>query len=156
MAVSLRALQLSDWPLLKSIELDDENQQFSAQAPVSEADLMAFLLSDHSLLKYAQFRWVICEPQTNEGLGFIDVYDADFESKTAWIGILIHSSVRRLNWGSLALQSLSELLPSNGIETMFAEIQPNNPASKAFFIKNGFSVSAVNREILVLSKSCFP
>lgn len=156
MVVSLRALQPSDWPLLKTIELDAANQQFSTHTPASEADLKAFLLSDHNLLKYAQYRWVICKAETNEGLGFIDVYDADFEHKTVWIGILIHRNFRRLNWGSLALQSLSVLLPSKGIETMFAEIQPNNPASKAFFIKNGFSEFAQNQENIVLRKSCFP
>lgn len=156
MSVFLRALQPSDWPLLKSIELDSSNHRFSTQDPVTEAELKAFLLSDHNLEKYAQFRWVICPSETDEGIGFIDVYDADFLNKTAWIGILIHPNHRRQNWGTLALKALSALLPAKGIETMLAEVQPDNPASEAFFIQNGFAEVSRNQENCLLSKSCFP
>ncbi len=156
MPVNLRPLLPSDWPLLKAIELDEESKRFGDDQAFTEEELYAFLVSEHNLKKHEQFRWVICRPGESTGLGFIDVFEADFEQRSAWIGILLLPAARRMGIGSAALKSLSQQLPELGIDTLFAEVQPDNAASVAFFQKNGFQKHATKGENWVFIQTCFP
>lgn len=156
MFVNLRPLRPSDWPLLKAIELDAESKRYGDDQAFTEEELYAFLLSEHNLEEHAQFRWVICPPNETEGLGFIDLFEADFEQRRAWIGILLLPEARRKGVGSQALGALLNQLPELGIDTLLAEVQPDNVPSVAFFQKNGFQKHAQKGENWVFIKSALP
>lgn len=141
MQICLRPLEPRDLGLLLQLELDPENRQFSRDPEdLNREQLEAFLASDHDLKRYGQYRWVaMC---ADDAIGFVDVYDADPETQTLWVGILISREMRGKGMGKKALEALHRLLPALGYCTVKAEVFSFNQAAHHFFNQCGYNLES--------------
>jgi len=136
---SLRDLRNDDLDLLLSIELNTENQRYTRLSEDLNAEQLAeFLHSDHNLRKYGQLRQVI--DSSDGSVGFIDCYNADFESGRIGVGILIQQSKRRKGAAIDALKLISGQLRNLGFKTIYAEVENWNSASISLFKKAGYTL----------------
>jgi RimJ/RimL family protein N-acetyltransferase len=135
----LRDLCEDDLPLLLSIELDPDNRRYSTiSEDLNVEKLTEFIRSDHSLKKQGQLRQVIDSDYGS--VGFIDMYDADFETGTAGIGILIKKESRRKGAALASLNLMANQLKIWGFKELFAEVDEWNEISQELFKKIGYTV----------------
>jgi RimJ/RimL family protein N-acetyltransferase len=130
---------MEDLTLLLSIELDSENRRYSGISEDLNAEtLTEFIRSDHSLKKYGQLRQVI--DSENGAVGFVDAYDAHFETGTVGIGIIIEKTCRRKGAAIASLNLLANQLKMWGFKELFAEVDEWNEISQELFKKMGYTL----------------
>ena len=86
--VSIRIINVSDFELLKQIELDVSNKKYSdLNEQLNEDVLFSFIHSNHDIYIHKQLKFTILE--NNDRVGFVDLYEVDFKKNRAGIGIII-------------------------------------------------------------------
>ena len=90
----------------------------------------------YSIAETEQLRLMICSHE-GERLGCVDL--TEYDGKKAFVSILIYSSHnRRKGFAENALQLLISYAKSLGLQTLYANILPENLPSKNLFNKAGF------------------
>ncbi len=149
LTISLRTLILSDLPLLRKIELDPDNKQYSTLEQPSEKDLLDFLNSEHNYYLNKQIRYVILVDGI--GVGFVDLSDATLDYKTASTGIIILPEWRRKRIALKALQLLIEKSRKLNINKLEALILFDNKSSIQLYSKAGFQLEEIKDEFYLYS-----
>lgn len=135
MNIFLRLPEPGDLDFFCELELDPDNQQFTREPEALDRDtLRKFILSDHDVKKYGQIRYVVLWEAERAGL--IDLYDADIDAGTAWIGIIVHPDFRRKGVALNAVETLKRVAIESGIKVLLAEV--NNTVSARLFESAGF------------------
>lgn len=102
----------------------------------------------YSLAENEQLRLMICSHE-GERLGCIDL--AEYDGRKAFVSILIFDlGNRRKGFGSEALQLLISYAKSLGLQTLYANIFPENLPSISLFKKVGFVKENGNRFLRLL------
>lgn len=147
--VILRALEPEDVNVLYEWENDTTFWNLtSTYIPFNRSTLVAYANSVQDIFAEKQYRFVIVSQETNQAIGFIDLFDYDAIHQRAGIGILIAGQENRgKGLGKAAL----ELLVVYAREVLFlhqvyANILEDNANSLALFQQLGFVQCGVKKE----------
>ena len=153
--IYLRNLTIDDFNYLKSIENNKSFWKYSFQNQYySEDELIRFIYySQPPIEQTNQIRFVICKTETNEPLGFIDLFDIDFIKSQAGISILISNSENRSKgYGKLSVQKIKEYAEHElKIKNLYCNIIKDNIYSLKFFKLIGFYEISKNSDLYVSS-----
>ena len=153
--IYLRNLTIDDFNYLKFVENNKSFWKYSFQNQYySEDELIRFIYySQLPIEQTNQIRFVICKTETNEPLGFIDLFDIDFIKSQAGISILISNSENRSKgYGKLSVQKISEYAEQEmKIKNLYCNIIKDNIYSLKFFKLIGFYEISKNSDLYVSS-----
>lgn len=149
-SIFLRALEPEDLEFIYTIENDESIWNVSnTQTPYSRFLIKQYLENAHQdIYEAKQLRLAICNNNTNEAIGLIDLFDFDPSNNRAGIGIIIHQPENRENgMGSEALQLLIKYsFIFLQLNQLYANISTENEISKALFTKFGFQLIGVKKQ----------
>lgn len=142
--VFLRALEFTDLDFLFKVENNESLWEVSHTiAPYSKYVLSKYLENAHlDIYEAKQLRLVICKIDTEEAIGFIDLFDFDPFHSRVGIGIVIDEPKdRQQGFATDALQIAAKYaFRYLKIHQLFATITEDNVASIQLFEKNGFQM----------------
>ena len=155
--IYLRKLTIDDFDYLNSVENDKSFWKYSFQNQhYSDDELIQFIHNSQLPIEQTnQIRFVICRTQTNEPLGFVDLFEIDFTKSQAGISILISDTQNRsIGYGKLSLKKIIKYAREElNIKNLFCNISKDNILSINFFKSFGFNEIPKNSN-LYLSKNC--
>ena len=147
--IHLRALEPEDLDFLYEIENNKSIWEVSnTQTPYSKWVLKQYLENAHlDIYEAKQLRLVIVWTETNEKVGFIDMFDFDAKNSRAGIGIIISENFRNQGIGKETLQLLSNYAFTHlNLHQLFANITVNNEASLQLFSNFGFQRIGIKKD----------
>jgi diamine N-acetyltransferase len=139
--VTLRAVEPEDVELLYNWENKLENWKVSnTLAPFPRNVLEQYAKSDQDLYAFKQARFMICEKETDETVGCVDVFDLDLVNDRAGVGVLIAKpEYREKGYAKEALEILIkyafEIL---NLHQLYCNIPADNEKSLKLFEQIGF------------------
>ena len=137
--VILRSVDSSDIDTLLLWENSNNEPLYGIfEEQYSREEIVQFIENQqlYSIAEIEQIRLMICS-QEGERLGCVDL--TEYDGKKAFVSILIYSSHnRRKGFAENALQLLISYAKSLGLQTLYANILPENSPSKNLFKKMGF------------------
>jgi diamine N-acetyltransferase len=118
------------------------------EVPFSLQGIMQLIEQQQHIRSTGQLRLMICQNDSHEAVGAIDLYDADFKNGNAAVGILIgEEKDRKKGYASEALGLLieyaGELL---ALHNLYCSIQADNEESIRLFEMHGFMRIGVRKE----------
>ena len=153
--IYLRNLTIDDFDYLNSVENNKTFWKYSFQNKnYSKEDLIQFIYdSQLSLEQTNQIRFVICETETDEPLGFIDLFEINFVKSQAGISILISNSENRSKgYGKLSVKKICDYARKElKIKNFYCNISIDNKVSLNFFKSVGFKEISKNNNLYVSS-----
>ena len=148
----LRNLSVNDFGLLVKIETDPDNLVYSGLiAPPDLDDLIALITDQGEFNDRKQKRFTI--EFNTQAIGFVDLFDADFDSKSCYVGIFVLPDFRMKKIALNALQLLQNEARKFNLMTLNAKCMNQNLASIALFRKAGFNTESSTNEFVVLQRS---
>ncbi len=154
--IQLRALEphdiavLYEWENQTDYWLDSQTMH-----PYSKYLLNQFLENaSRDIYETQQLRLVILLKETQEPIGFVDLFDLDVKNSRAALGILIGSEKNK-NKGyaseaiQLILQYAFEIL---NLKQVYADVIENNTTSMRLFEKNGFIKTITKKKWVQLNR----
>ncbi len=141
--IYVRALEPEDLEFFYQVENSIENWRWGSQNNLlSRYDLKRFIDSSHqNIFESGQKRFAVCDRQTDQIIGSLDLFDFDLHSRRIAVGMIIYDPHRRgagvgqemLDWAvKFCFEELS-------LHQIYAEIQSSNIACLSLFTKYGFS-----------------
>ncbi len=153
--IYLRKLTIDDFDYLNSVENDKSFWKYSFQNQhYSDDELIQFIYNSQLPIEQTnQIRLVICKTQTNEQLGFIDLFEIDFTKSQAGISILISDTKNRSRgYGKLSLKQIIKYASEDlNIKNLYCNISNDNISSINFFKSVGFKEIFKNSNLYVSS-----
>ena len=147
--VYLRALEPSDATKLLLWENNISNWRVSdTEVPFSMHDITSYIENAHNIRSTGQLRFIICKVDSNESIGVIDLYDANFKHGRAGVGVLIGEENERSNgYASESLELLNEYADKVlGFHSLFCSIHSDNLSSIRLFEKCNFEKIGVRKD----------
>ncbi|HNQ28326.1 MAG TPA: GNAT family N-acetyltransferase, partial [Aquaticitalea sp.] len=139
--IYLRALEPEDLDYVHDVENNEDFWELSStQTPYSRYILKEYLENSHrDIYDVKQLRLVISD-YAGKALGLIDLFDFDFKSKKAAVGILVSDSEdRHRGIGSEALRLLvTYSFDVLNLHQLYCNIAEDNLASLNLFTSQGF------------------
>ena len=153
--IYLRKLTIDDFDYLNSVENDKSFWKYSFQnQQYSDDELIQFIYNSQLPIEQTnQIRLVICKTQTNEQLGFIDLFEINFTKSQAGISILISDTKNRSRgYGKLSLKQIIKYASEDlNIKNLYCNISNDNISSINFFKSVGFKEISKNSNLYVSS-----
>ncbi len=147
--IYLRAVEKDDLTRLMIWENNPKHWKVSGtEVPFSTHALLQYIEQAQHIRQHGQIRFMICLNDTNEPVGCIDLFDANFKHQRAAIGILIAEEGNR-NHGyagealDLVLQYAEQIV---ALRNLYCSIHSDNPASIRLFEKAGFERVGVRKD----------
>ncbi len=147
--IILRAVEPSDATTLILWENDPENWKVTdTEVPFSLQGIMQLIDQQQHIRSTGQLRFMICELNSGNSVGAIDLYDADFRHGNASIGILIGDvTARNKGYAAQALQLMTEYAEKIlDLYNVQCSIQASNVESIQLFEKVGFKKVGVRKD----------
>lgn len=148
--IFLRALEPEDLEFVYAIENDESIWEIShTQTPYSRFLIKQYLENAHQdIYEAKQLRLVICDKETHNTLGLIDLFDFDPKNLRAGIGILLQKSESRSRgFGSEALGLvIAYAFIHLQLHQLYANISTENEVSLALFAKFGFENIGIKKQ----------
>ena len=140
--IYLRKLTIDDFDYLNFVENNKSFWKYSFQNKnYSKQDLIQLIYDSQLPLEQTnQIRFVICKTESDEPIGFIDLFGINFTKSQAGISILISSSENRSKgFGKLSVKKISEYARKElKIKNLYCNIYIDNMLSLNFFKSLGF------------------
>ena len=153
--IYLRKLTMDDLDYLKSVENNKSFWKYSFQNQYYSNDELIQFIHDSQLPveQTNQIRFVICKTQTNEQLGFVDLFEIDFTKSQTGISILISDTKNRSKgYGKLSLKKVIKYAKEElYIKNLYCNISDDNLSSINFFKSVGFKEISKNSNLYVSS-----
>lgn len=153
--IYLRNLTIDDFNYLNSVENNKYFWQYSFQNQYySKEDLIRFIYDSQLPVEQTnQIRFVICKTESNELLGFIDLFKIDFTKFQAGISILISNPENRSKgYGKLSMQMIRRYAEEElKIKNLYCNISKENIYSLNFFKLIGFNEISKKSNLYVSS-----
>ncbi len=146
--IILRPPQESDLQLLFEWENNKEFDEFSSiESSYTIDEIESFIRSVKNIKANKQFRFMICDKESSQAIGTVDIYDIDFHKERAGIGILIAKSEHRRKGFALQALDLTSTFAKDklGLAHLFCEINVENVASQNLFEKAGFGSKSLRK-----------
>lgn len=147
--IFLRAVEPSDATRILLWENNPENWRVSGtEAPFSMHGILEYINSIQNFRQSGELRLMICLQNTQDAIGTLDLFEANFKHGRAGVGILIAEKTER-NKG-YAKESLDLLRDyANvflGFHNLTANVLEDNQASIQLFESAGFELVGVRKE----------
>jgi diamine N-acetyltransferase len=154
--IYLRALEPEDLSFLLTLENDESVWEISnTTTPYSRFIMQQYLDNAHrDIYEVKQLRLVICETETEEGIGFIDLFDFDPKHLRVGLGIIIFSeNHKRKGYAKEAVElTCNYAFTHLCVHQVFANITEDNTASCTLFEKVGFIKSGTRKDWIASGK----
>ncbi len=143
--IFLRALEPDDIDYLYQLENDENQWKFSSvSVPFSRNLLENYIAQSHKdIYEVKQARLVICEKETFDAVGLIDLYDFDPKNYKVAVGITVYPEASRKK--GYAFDALIQLcryaFKHLNVHQIYAGIAVDNEASIRLFERTGFQRS---------------
>lgn len=148
--VFLRALEPEDVDFLYALENDESIWKVSSTlAPFSKDLLKNYLENSHrDIYDIKQFRFVICEINSGERLGLIDLFDFNPKHRRVSVGITIYPKEnRQRGYAFDALERVCKYaFQILDVHQIYAEISSDNKSSIKLFEKTGFTNTGTRKD----------
>lgn len=145
--IKLRALEPEDLDILYKWENDTRLWiHGNTLTPYSKLALRQYISDSQQqdIYQTKQVRFMVDIKPSNVTIGTVDVYDFDFHSKKAGIGILIDDAYRGRNYATQTLDLIREYTSSFlQMKQLYAYIATDNLYSIRLFEKNGYNQSGI-------------
>jgi diamine N-acetyltransferase len=148
-SIFLRAVEPADASLLLLWENDTENWKVTdTEVPFSLSAILQLIEQQQQFRSTGMLRFMICVNESEEAIGAIDLYDADFRHKRAAIGILIGSKdARGKGFAKESLELIVNYAKDQlGMNNLYCSIQEDNVESQHLFEKTGFQLIGKRKE----------
>ena len=147
--IYLRAIEPEDAAKVLIWENNPENWRVSGtEAPYSMHGILDYINSIHNFRQSGEMRLMICLSDTNEAVGTLDLFEANFKHGRAGIGILIAEEKER-NKG-FARESLEILIEyckfMFDFHNLTANVLEDNISSIHLFESVGFELVGTRKE----------
>jgi diamine N-acetyltransferase len=142
--IRLRALEPEDLDALYEWENDSSVwRSGNTLSPYSRYMLKEYISQSHlTIYEQKQLRLMIELQETGKVVGMVDLYDFDLHNKKAGVAILLDAEFRKKGIATEAIKLLTNYAFSFlKIHQLYAYIDVTNEASKALFVRCGFTVS---------------
>lgn len=148
--IILRALEPSDVDKLYDWENDTSIWRLShTTTPFSRHNMEQYVLSVHDIHSDRQLRLMICEKNTGNAVGCIDLFDFDPVNGRAGVGVLVDNQERGKGHASEAVELLKgyafDVLK---LHQLYASIPVDNAPSLKLFEGAGFEHTATQKDWL--------
>jgi diamine N-acetyltransferase len=142
--IILRALEPEDLDALYKWENDSSIwSSGNTTSPYSRYVLKEYISQSHlTIYDQKQLRLMIEWRETGKAIGMVDLYDFDLHNKKAGVSILLDTNFQKIGIATEAIKLLTDYAFSFlKIHQLYAYIAVTNEASKALFLRCGFTVS---------------
>ena len=141
--IFIRLIEPKDATTVMIWENNPEHWRVSdTEIPFSMQDILYLIDQAHHIRTTGQVRFVICLNDTEEPIGLIDLFDANFKHGRAGVGILIAEKAFRSK--GFALESLTLLkeyvAKVLGFYSLYATMHADNESSIHLFEKSNFEL----------------
>ncbi len=147
--VYLRALEPEDLEFLYKLENNPDIWEISGTlTPYSKQVLRRYLENAHrDIFEVKQLRLCICK-NTDEAIGFVDLFDFDPKHRRAGVGIIISEKADRNQGAGSEVLSLLEKYAFSVLDLrqLYANVTEDNTASIKLFKKMGFERVGVKKD----------
>lgn len=145
----MRSVEKEDATKLMIWENNPEHWKVTGtEIPFSLQTILDYIEQAQHFRQHGQARFMICLNGTNEPIGCIDLYSADFKHRRAAVGILIGEKAHR-NQG-YAAESLDTLVEYAqqilDLHNLYCSIHADNTASIQLFEHAGFERVGVRKD----------
>ena len=147
--IHLRSVEPSDATRLMLWENNPVHWKVTdTEVPFSLQGIMQLIEQQQHIRSTGQLRMKICLNETDDAVGAIDLYDADFKNGNAAVGILIGDETHRSNgYASEALELMVEYARDLlALHNLYCSIQADNEESIRLFEKCGFNRIGIRKE----------
>ena len=156
--IYLRKLTIDDFDYLNSVENNKSFWKYSfSNQSYSREELIQFIYDSQLPIDQTnQIRFVICKLETNENLGFVDLFEIDVVKLKAGVSIIIpNPENRRKGYGRLSLKKIVEFgIRELNIKNLYCNISDDNLLSINCFKSVGFEeISKNSNEYVSSSKN---
>ena len=155
--IILRALEPEDLDFLYRLENDSSIWEVSnTNTPYSRYILKQYLDNSHrDIYDVKQLRLVICDKNSKDAIGCIDLYDFDPKHHRVGIGIIIFSMKdRNKGYASQSLKLTCDYAFERlGVHQVYASISEDNKPSLHLFEKEGFERTGIKKDWIFSSDS---
>ena len=147
--VYLRLVEPSDATKILLWENNPAHWKVSdTEVPFSMQDILYLIDHAHNIRSTGQLRFLICLNKTDDPIGLIDLFDANFKHLRAGVGVLIGEVEQRSN--GYAAESV-ELLKEYAhkvlcFHSLHCSIHSDNPNSIGLFEKCGFEKVGIRKD----------
>ena len=139
--VRLRPVEKDDATRLMLWENDPRNWKVSGtEVPFSLHAILEYMEQSQRIRSHGQLRLIICDARSDEPVGTIDLYNADFRHSRAAVGVLIaEADYRNRGYALEALELLEEYARRIlGFHNLYCSVHSDNAASCSLFEKAGY------------------
>lgn len=147
--VFLRALEPTDLDYLFEVENDELLWEVgNTLTPYSRYILELYISESHrDIYEVKQVRMVICDKDTEQAVGLIDLFDFDPKNKRVAVGIVIYpDEQKRKGYAYESLNLICKYAFSRlDVHQVYAGITEDNDASIALFEQAGFVRNGVKK-----------
>ncbi len=147
--VYIRLVESSDAGTILLWENNPENWKVSETEVQFDLNLVLTLIEQAQKIRtYGQLRFMICLNSSDEAIGTIDLFDANFKHKRAGVGVLIADKSQR-NKGfakealTLIVKYSKEIL---GFKNLYCTIHSDNKSSVKLFESIGFEFVGARKD----------
>lgn len=147
--IFLRAVEPGDATKLMLWENNPEHWKVTdTEVPFSLHGIHQLIEQQQHIRSTGQLRLMICLNQTDEAVGAIDLYDADFRHEKAAVGILIgEDENKKKGYAQESLQLLIDYARDFlALHNLYCSVQADNAESISLFEKAGFEKVGVRKE----------
>jgi diamine N-acetyltransferase len=140
-SIYLRSVEPSDATRLMLWENNPEHWRVTdTEVPFSMQGILQLIEQQQHIRSTGMLRLMICLNESEESVGAIDLYDADFRHSRAAVGILIgENQFRNKGYATEAMELIVEYAKKLlSLENLYASVQADNQESLALFHKCGF------------------
>ncbi|MDG2153945.1 MAG: GNAT family N-acetyltransferase [Crocinitomicaceae bacterium] len=145
--ISLRLVELRDAALIFDWETDKEIRRFTERdAPITIELIEAVIREQRSVFDSGQVRFIVCNKHSNIPVGLVDLYNIDFTTETAEVGIAIIDELnRQKGFASAALDEIKEYAANVlGLYCLRSFVEFDNIASNILFERLGYDIEESN------------
>lgn len=147
--IRLRPVEKDDATRLMLWENDPRHWKVSGtEVPFSLNAILEYIGQAQQIRTHGQLRLIICLKSTDEPIGTLDFYNADFRNLRAAVGILIAEQKHRRSGYAVEALRLAEnyALRILGFHNLYCSVHGDNAASNALFESAGFQRCGVRKD----------
>lgn len=147
--IYLRTLEPEDADIIWRWENDTSLWRVShTKVPFSKKMILDYVTTAHDINVHRQIRFIICDNETKESIGTVDLFDYDAFHRRAGIGILIADPKKRQK--GIAQEALKVVIDyafeTLCLKNIYCNILEDNEASHQLFKKAGFSCIGTKKD----------
>lgn len=147
--VRLRPVEKEDATRLMLWENNPQHWKVSGtEVPFSLNAILEYIEQAQHIRTHGQLRLIICVLDTDEPIGTVDLYNADFKHSRAAVGILIaEPEYRQQGYALEALELLESYVQQIlGFHNLYCSVHGDNAASNNLFEKAGYVLIGKRKE----------